>query len=333
MGDRFCDAINYYRKNWDGRKIAIYPFGSNGFRFKELLNLKYGIQESLIVDNNDKDTFPNITALDEVHDYENYIWFLTCMNPNYHKSIVYSLKELVPQQQIIDLYKDLPIYDERFRMLSVIGTPPGETVSTPCWEFIELIKKKKNENRRINVAEIGIGYGATAVEACKCLTDEDTYFCFDFEDWIDNLLHDLRQIPDINCQIIGKGNTHKLCDTYAWNLSELLFEMRNAGKNGIFDVVYLDGAHTFIHDGLACCLLKELLKPKGYLLFDDMYWTCSKNNENMHLKWKELYPEEQLAEYQVQRVVNAFMIEDERFHQIYMTPSFNPWVAVFQKNK
>ena len=136
MGDRFCDAINYYRKNWDGRKIAIYPFGSNGFRFKELLNLKYGIQESLIVDNNDKDTFPNITALDEVHDYENYIWFLTCMNPNYHKSIVYSLKELVPQQQIIDLYKDLPIYDERFRMLSVIGTPPGETVSTPCWEFI-----------------------------------------------------------------------------------------------------------------------------------------------------------------------------------------------------
>ena len=109
--------------------------------------------------------------------------------------------------------------------------------------------------------------------------------------------------------------------------------MRNAGKNGIFDVVYLDGAHTFIHDGLACCLLKELLKPKGYLLFDDMYWTCSKNNENMYLKWKELYPEEQLAEYQVQRVVNAFMIEDERFHQIYMTPSFNPWVAVFQKNK
>ena len=29
MGDRFCEAINYYRRNWDGRKIAIYPFGSN----------------------------------------------------------------------------------------------------------------------------------------------------------------------------------------------------------------------------------------------------------------------------------------------------------------
>ena len=187
MGDRFCDAINYYQRNWEGRKIAIYPFGRNGVQFKELLNLKYGIQESLIVDNNDKDTYLNIIPLDEVHDYEDYIWFLTCMNPSYHKSIVYSLKELVPKQQIIDLYNDLPIYDERFRMLSVIGTQQGETVSAPCWEFLEMIKKKKNENRRINVAEIGIGYGATAVEACKCLTSEDTYFCFDFEDCIDNL--------------------------------------------------------------------------------------------------------------------------------------------------
>ena len=250
---------------------------------------------------------------------------MTCSNPKYHKTIVYSLKELIPKQQLIDLYKDLPIYDERFRLLSVIGTQLGETVSASCWEFIELIRKKKNENRRINVAEIGIGYGATAVEACKCLTQEDTYFCFDFEDLIDNLLYDLKQIPEINCQIIGKGNTHKICDTYAWNLSELLFEMRNDGKNGLFDVVYLDGAHTFIHDGLACCLLKELLKPKGYLLFDDMFWARGTKNE----KWNELYTEEQLTEYQVQRVVNAFMIEDDRFHQIYMTHSFNPCVAIF----
>ena len=344
MGDRFCEAINYYRRNWDGRKIAIYPFGSNGFQFKELLNLKYGIHESLIVDNNDKNACPNIVTLDEVHNYEDYIWFLTCSNPKYHKTIVYSLKELIPKQQLIDLYKDLPIYDERFRLLSVIGTQLGETVSASCWEllsvigtqlgetvsascweFIELIRKKKNENRRINVAEIGIGYGATAVEACKCLTQEDTYFCFDFEDLIDNLLYDLKQIPEINCQIIGKGNTHKICDTYAWNLSELLFEMRNDGKNGLFDVVYLDGAHTFIHDGLACCLLKELLKPKGYLLFDDMFWARGTKNE----KWNELYTEEQLTEYQVQRVVNAFMIEDDRFHQIYMSHSFNPCVAIF----
>lgn len=325
-------AIELYLEKWRGKKVAIYPFGKMGMETKRILNWQYGIEETLIVDNHLSNMNPQISALKNVENPEEYIWLLTCSNPNYHKSIFLSLKELVPEEQIIDIFKDMLIYSGQYRFLSKLGTNQAEYISLPCWEFLEVVKKKKNENRVITVAEIGVGYGASTVEACKLLSDKDTYYCFDYEDSIKDLFHDLNKIPEICCEKIGVGNSRKLCDSYNWNLCELLFEMRNNNKNGIFDVVYLDGSHTFLHDGLACCLLKELLKPEGYIIFDDITMTWKSGGcQQLYIESKAYYPEEQLCDRQVQRVVNAFMIEDKRFQQVYMRQTINPIRAVFIK--
>ena len=313
------NAIKKYLSCEDKKKIAIYPYGNMGIQTKKILNSEFGIKEAVIVDNRLSEVYPQIKSLNEIENHNEYVWILTCSNPEFHKSIVTSICDLVPQDQIIDIFEETPIYSKKYKMLSRIGTKLGETISTPCWEFLQLIEKKKRENRIISIAEVGIGIGATSVEACKKLSPNDTYYCFDFHDAIDDLLHDLKELPEICCKIVGKKNTHKICDSYNWNLSEMIFDMRNENKNGMFDVVFLDGAHTFAHDGLACCLLKELLKPNGYIVFDDMNWTCRKSGgEEMCNDLKDLYTEEQLCDRQVLRVVNAFMIEDRRFQQIYM---------------
>lgn len=332
-GSKIDKAIEFYLKEWKGKKIAIYPFGDMGIETKRILNWKYGIQEALIVDNHLEDINPHILSLERVENPEEYVWLVTCSNPNYHKQIILSVEKLVSKDQIIDVFNNLPIYpDGDFRVLSRIGTDQAEYISTPSREVLEIVNKKKNENRVITVAEIGVGCGATSVEICKLLSKEDIYYCFDYEDSIDDLFHDLGKIPEICCKRIGKGNSHKICDSYNWNLSKMLFEMRNKGEKGIFDIVYLDGSHTFLHDGLACCLLKELLKEDGYIIFDDVFMTWKGGGcQRLYIESKEIYPEEQLCDRQIQRVINAFMVEDRRFRQVYMNQSLNPLRAVYVK--
>lgn len=123
-------------------------------------------------------------------------------------------------------------------------------------------------------------------------------------------------LPDVTCQISAYGNTHKHWDSYAWALSNLLFTMREHQEDGVYDVVYLDGAHSFFHDGLACCLLKELVKPGGYLIFDDMRWTYAGSptvNPDKNPGTAENMTEEQIADQQVTRVVRCFMEHDPAF--------------------
>ena len=85
------------------------------------------------------------------------------------------------------------------------------------------------------------------------------------------------------------------------------------GKEGIFDLVYLDGAHSFLFSGLACALLKTLIRENGWLIFDDMSWSYG-NSPNHNPKVEpgilEQYTQEQVDTFQIQMVVDAFMKND-----------------------
>lgn len=102
-------------------------------------------------------------------------------------------------------------------------------------------------------------------------------------------------------------NTDKAYDSYSWILSDMVYAQRKNNKDGTFDIAYLDGAHSFIHDGLALCLLKELVKFDGYIIIDDLHWSYSKNQRCMASDFLELYTKEQLYECQVRRAVDMFI--------------------------
>lgn len=68
------------------------------------------------------------------------------------------------------------------------------------------------------------------------------------------------------CNIVG---------TYAWTL----FEMLERGET--FDLIYLDGHHTFYVDLPAFALAHHLLRPGGYIVVDDIQWTLMLLKRNM----------------------------------------------------
>jgi predicted O-methyltransferase YrrM len=44
-----------------------------------------------------------------------------------------------------------------------------------------------------------------------------------------------------------------------------------------FDLIYLDGAHTWEADGFAFMLAERLLAPGGHIVFDDIHWSFGKS--------------------------------------------------------
>jgi hypothetical protein len=71
--------------------------------------------------------------------------------------------------------------------------------------------------------------------------------------------------------------------TYSWTL----FEMLQRGEQ--YDVIYVDGHHTFYIDLPAIMLADKLLKPGGYLLLDDIPWSLSFLKANMMRSLSQWY--------------------------------------------
>lgn len=58
-------------------------------------------------------------------------------------------------------------------------------------------------------------------------------------------------------------------ESYNWRLMKFIEE----NDEPIFDFCYIDGAHDWNVDGFAFLLVDKLLKPGGWIIFDDMDWS------------------------------------------------------------
>ncbi len=57
--------------------------------------------------------------------------------------------------------------------------------------------------------------------------------------------------------------------SYTWRLMRMI----DADPTPRFDLCYIDGAHNWFVDGLAFFLADRLLRPGGWVIFDDLDWT------------------------------------------------------------
>ncbi len=198
-------------------------------------------------------------------------------------------------------------------MIEKIGTEEYRHFSSPSTEMVTCIEKLHRRNARpITVAEIGVGVGATSVEIVKRLRKGDSFHFFSFEDEVAELQSDLAAQDYCVCELVPHGNSRKAFDSYCWPLAKLCLE--NEGGSGIFDLAYLDGAHALSHDGLACVLLKKLIRKGGYLVLDDLNWSFANSevqNPTVFPQIRSMYTDEQINALQVGMVARLFMNHDE----------------------
>jgi hypothetical protein len=189
---------------------------------------------------------------------------------------------------------------------------------TPSRQFVEMAAHLVERSiGPIRIAEIGVDKGASTREVAKLLREGDVFDLYDRESC--DLFSNLDSVL-ANCrgEVTIHANSTRLMDSYAWHLAKQLTQMLREEKDtAIWDLVYLDGAHTFPVDAPATCCLKEMIKVGGHLVFDDMDWsysvspTLSKNAEAL-----KRFTDEQNSEPHVSLVVDAFVRSDARYEEI-----------------
>lgn len=162
-------------------------------------------------------------------------------------------------------------------------------------------------------AEIGVYKGDTALAVAELLAGDGELHLFDYEDRVAPACARLQAAGHAN--VVAHANSRRLLDSYSWSLMRVL-----AAHDGpVFDYVFLDGAHTWVHDALAFLLIDRLLVPGGYVEFDDYPWSL-RNSPSMNPETfpdvERLYSDEQIDARQVALVVDLLVRRDGRYEEI-----------------
>lgn len=226
----------------------------------------------------------------------------------------------------IVLFKDL-------NMLELLNKPNYESISIVSSDVLYILQNLLKKHSNISVAEIGVGIGATSIEIAKWLSNTGYFHIYDYENRVVELKKDLGELGYSN--VVVHGNTRKKYDGYYWKLAKQAIEVVNNKDEGLFDFVYLDGAHSFYQDAPAAYALKHLIKPGGYLLFDDYQWsfnTSPSMSPSVLPEVKEWYTDEQLKAPHIELVCSLYFDTDDKWELIeFEAPNPNGLRRLYKK--
>lgn len=98
--------------------------------------------------------------------------------------------------------------------------------------------------------------------------------------------------------------------SYTWRLMRLLQE----DPAPRFDLCYLDGAHDWFVDGFAFFLADRLLRPNGWIIFDDLDWTYAASPALRHTERVKHMPDDERAAPQVRLVYDLLVKPHPNYH-------------------
>jgi len=202
-------------------------------------------------------------------------------------------------------------------MLERHTDPRFQSVATPCEQALELARRVLEGKRDPTIAEIGVGIGATSLALCRTLDHRGEIWFFDFEDRVEELGADLARAGFDNIKLIG--NSRRTFDGYGWTLALLLRQQRARGASGLFDFIFVDGAHLYQHDALATTCAKDLLNVGGYLLMNGYEWTLDSSptlRPAANPATLEQYSDTQIELSHVEMVCSLLLDHDARFARI-----------------
>jgi Methyltransferase domain len=190
------------------------------------------------------------------------------------------------------------------RPLMVYGT--SDTPNIKTLDFLSTTQCR-------TIAEIGVERGATSKEILRWLNGTGVLHLFDYDDRRKTVTNRLHRLGFSN--FVFHGNSRTTLDSYNWSLMKMLKD----GPIPYFDYVYLDGAHTWGVDALAFLLIDRLLKPGGYIDFDDYDWTFASSptvNPRVYPATRKEMTEEQMNTPQVKLIVDLLVRREGHYEEL-----------------
>lgn len=124
--------------------------------------------------------------------------------------------------------------------------------------------------------------------------------------------------PNID-ELLGRCGLTKLVtpvfagSSYTWELMKLL-ETEPLPQ---FDFAYIDGGHTWDVSGFGFLLVDRMLRPGGWVVFDDLDWTLESSPTMRKIDWVKALPEEERTTPQVRKVFEVLVRTHPDYDQAF----------------
>lgn len=175
--------------------------------------------------------------------------------------------------------------------------------------------------------EIGIGYGTTVLKAAKILDNSGQIYIFSKKNDCSSLKDDLQKLKYYNIND-NYCSENKIYSGYHFDIALGVINKELPQ----FDLAFLDGGHVFHLDAPTTCILKELCKPGGYIIFDDYDWSLSISpalKPDVRQKTLEEYESIQINANHVKMICQLFMDTDNRYKKL---PDSTSKTVVYERN-
>jgi predicted O-methyltransferase YrrM len=105
--------------------------------------------------------------------------------------------------------------------------------------------------------------------------------------------------------------------SYNWELMKLIQDRTSGGgTEPSFDFCFIDGAHTWETDGLAFFLVDKLLRPGGWILFDDVHWTYAGSPALKDTEKVRAMPDDERTTPQVMKVLSLLAMQHPDYPEL-----------------
>lgn len=168
----------------------------------------------------------------------------------------------------------------------------------------ERITKLMIDSGSTDVLELGIMHGVSTCYMASALDEAG-------RDWsitsIDNTTA-ITNVPNVEELLTKLGLRERVTifyepSSYIWRLLKML----DKSPEPRFDFCYLDGAHNWPDDGFAFFLIDKLLKPGGWIVFDDIDWSYATSPALAESDFVKAMPEEEQTMQQVRKVFDLLV--------------------------
>lgn len=152
------------------------------------------------------------------------------------------------------------------------------------------------QHRPQNVLELGFAYGASTLYLAAAL-DEIGSGHIDTVDLIDG--HHGYRLEELSSELKLQHllSIHREASSYTWYLKKKIEERTTDGVcEPLYDLCFIDGPKDWTNDGAAFFMVDKLLKPGGWIIFDDYGWSYRQQEATSGSKYERGYVFETMSE-------------------------------------
>ncbi len=181
------------------------------------------------------------------------------------------------------------------------------------------------QERPVEVLELGFAHGVSTCYIAAALEANGAGSIITIDK-----RQTMRRKPSLSelaekCGVTDRVQPILVHKTYNWALMKLI-ERQTAGNTcaPCFDFCFVDGAHNWDTDGLAFFLVAKLLRPGGWICFDDLFWTYGKSPKLREKPFVAAMPEEERTTPQVERIFTLLVRQHPDFDHFEVGGDW-PW--------